>query len=151
MSRSARHIPPNEWRTSRIEKVDQAFDLLVAAPDGLTSRELADALGVSAGIAQRVVHDLRLVLGGTDVMTVVTEIEGLSNEPHTYRLVGSYDEARGWFSGRVGDLEARLTTIEYSAKAIAKSADGRTVEGRKAVKMERTLTYLREELAEIGE
>ena len=149
MSRSARHIPPDEWKASRIDKMNRAFDYLVAKPDGAVSTDLADHLDVTLSTARRVVHDLRLVLGGTDVITVVTEPQGVPNEPHIYKLVGNYEDARGWMANRIGDLEARLVTIEHSARSIATGADGRTVEGKKAVKVERTLRYLREELAEM--
>lgn len=148
MSRPSRHIPPDEWKSERIEKVNDAFDLLAAKTDGLLSTELADALETTRSTVSRVVHDLRLVLGGTDTITVVTEPTGQS-EPHRYRLVGNYEEARPWMTNRIGDLEARLETVEFSARAIANGADGRTKEFEKADKMQRTLKYLREELAAI--
>ncbi len=145
MTRSDRHIPPDEWRLSRIAKVNAAFDLLVEGPQ--TGQELAKHLDVTVTTAQRVVHDLRLTLGNNDTITVMTNHQGRPNEPHLYELVGNYEDSIQWRKGRISDIEARLVTAEYSIMPIARGADGRTVEGKKAAKIERTLRYLREELA----
>ena len=146
MSRNSRHIPPDEWRSSRVEKVNMVFDLLV---DGSkTGQQLATELDVAATTVIRIIHDLRLVLGHDDTITVITEPQGLK-EPHLYTLVGNYEQSVQWRHGRISNIEARLRVDEYSMMSIARGTDKRTVDGKKAVKIERTLRYLREELAEM--
>lgn len=147
---SGRRVPPDKWRPERIEKVEQVFDYLAGHPDGATGDEMAAWLEVSKSTIQRVVHDLRIVLGGTDSITVTCEALGLPTEPHTYRLVGNLEDATGWLSARILEQEVRLETIEYSTASLVTGSDGRTLEGKKARKIHRTLKYLREELAEIG-
>ncbi len=146
MSRSARHIPPDEWRASRIEKVNLVFDLLVEGAK--TGGQLAEELDVTTSTIIRVVHDLRLILGGDDTIVVVSRPQG-QHEPHLYELVGNYQDSVEWRHGRISNLEARLRIDEYSMRAIARGSDKRTVDGKKADKIQRTLKYLREELADL--
>ena len=146
MSRNSRHIPPDEWRTSRIEKVDQVFDLLVEGSK--TGQQLAVELDVTTSTVIRIVHDLRLVLGGDDTIVVVTRPQG-PHEPHLYELVGNYQDSVEWRHGRISHLEVRLLVDEYSMRAIARGSDKRTTDGKKADKIQRTLKYLREELADL--
>ena len=146
MSRNSRHIPPDEWRSSRVEKVNMVFDLLV---DGSkTGQQLATELDVAATTVIRIIHDLRLILGHDDTITVITEPQG-PKEPHLYKLVGNYEQSVQWRHGRISNLEARLRVDEYSMRSIARGTDKRMTDGKKAVKIERTLRYLREELAEM--
>lgn len=139
--------PPDKWTVGRIEKVNKVFDFLSNNLDRWTHRrEIAEVLDVKPGnIVDRVIRDLRMTLGAGDTITVVANPDGGG-----YRLVGTYDEARAWATGRVTDAETRLESIQYGMAPIVRATDGRTVEGRKARLIEMTTRHLVEQLAAIS-
>jgi len=151
MSRNANQVPPNKWMQPRISKVDDLFDLLANHPQGVPASEISSQLGVGPSGARQIVRDLRIMLGADDTITVITEAVGLPNQPHVYKLVGTYDQARSWIANRVGDFTTRIETIQYSAAALVRGADKRTLDGRRVVLIELKLRHLLEELAEITE
>ncbi len=64
---------------------------------------------------------------------------------------GDPEVARFWITNRIRDCETRLHTQECVAESIANNTDARSTEGKKARKIFRTLHFLREELAELGQ
>ena len=99
-------------------------------------------------MATQVVRRLRLVFAGDDI-NLVCEPQML-REPWVYKLVGNVEDARSWSTNRISDIETRLETIQAVAESLTNATDGRTIEGRKARKIHRTLGYLIGELAEIA-
>lgn len=136
-------------RDSTAARVNRLFDLLADSPEGLTWPEIAEAQDVSGTTARIDIRRLRLVFAD-DEINVVAVPQG-QNEKHRYKLVGNYEDARGWIAGRILDMESRLETVEAVSGSIVNAVDGRTFEGRKARKVNRTITYLREELAEMDQ
>lgn len=94
---------------------------------------------------------LRRILGD-DEFTLVC-ISQSQHERWRYSLVGNADDAasRFWQANRIGDVEARLETIQHVTGSISHGTDGRTTVGRKARMIASTVTHLRETLAVIAE
>jgi len=133
----------------RAALVGQAYDLLAAAPEGLNKHQIADGLGVSVHEVTHLIRDLRLTLGSDDI-TVTTDPNGM-RQPWIYRLVGTLGGAVRWIRNRVKDSEARIETLYAVIAPVAKVADKRTMEGRKAVLILRAVGRLREDLTDLGE
>ena len=82
---------------------------------------------------------------------MICELNGF-RQPWVYRLVaGNFDDARPWMENRVSDCEGRLTTLGSVVGTIAKSADGRSVAGKRARIMHRAIARAMEDLAELSD
>ena len=81
----------------------------------------------------------------------VTSTPNGHRRPWLYELTGNLEVARPWLTNRVGDLESRLETIESVANSLANATTRTTVEGKKARRIHRTISRLREDLADITE
>jgi len=130
------------------EKIAALYDLAADRPEGFTYIDVEEHLGWGRQTFFGVVRQLRLVFAD-DEINLICEPDGYL-EPWRYKLVGNVDAARGWSTNRIGDIETRLETIQSVAETLTKATDGRTIEGRKARKIHRTLGYLIGELAEIA-
>ncbi len=120
-----------------------------AAKQTFTYEDVERDLGWDRRLFYEAVRRVRLTLGHSqDSVTLTCDPQGL-RKPWAYQLVMSYEDARAWQANRIGDAEARFETIEAHCIAISRSADGRTVEGRKARKIASVIGYLRGELADI--
>jgi hypothetical protein len=135
--------------TKRAERARQLYDYAVGKPEGFTYEEVERDLGWERVRFFGVVRELRLILGDDDEITLPCEPQG-PREPWLYRLVGNYDDVRPWVVNRLGDMEARIETLSAVAHTCARVTDARSIEGRKARKVSRTMDYLASELAEIG-
>ena len=138
---------PERWSEKRKARVDELFDLLAAAPDGLTKYEIADGLNVPVMVANGAIRDLRLAFQN-DTINLAATPNG-HRRPWLYQLVGNYEDARPWLVNRVGDLEARLETIEAVSGSIVNGARRGSIEHRKSSLINRRIRHLREELAAI--
>ena len=129
------------------KRADALFDFLADRPNGATVTDMRNEFGWGHGQTNQAIRALRKVLA-EDVINVVCE-------PHVhrgrwlYRLVGHPADSRFYVTNRLLDLEARLETQQYVTESLEHATDGRTVEGRKARKIARTLSYLQKELADI--
>jgi hypothetical protein len=135
-------------RSGQNDSIGLLFDFAVANPDGFTIDEACDSLAWSRPQFGLMVRKLRLILG-SDEINLICEPTGTLG-PWTYRLVGNYDDARVWVTNRIDDLTSRLETIHSIAASAMKAADGRSVQGRKARKIESTISYLLRELEDIA-
>jgi hypothetical protein len=131
----------------RAEQIAALFDFAADKPEGFTYIDVRATLGWQRDQFVKVARQLRLVFAD-DQINLVCEPQG-SCEPWRYKLVGNVEDARAWSSNRIGDIETRLETIKAVAETLTNATDGRTIEGRKARKIHRTLGYLIGELSEI--
>lgn len=132
-----------------VEKVNELWDFAVSHPDGFT---WADAAERFAWAKDRpgffaVVRRLRLTLGGDTINLVCTP--QAPGELWLYTLTGTYEAARPWNANRLNDLEKRLETIAHVSKSLVAATDGRTVDGRKARLISKTVGRLVEDLEEM--
>ncbi len=134
--------PPDKWKPTRVEQVNNLFDLLSNDTGWVTRQQIADYLEMSHKSVDRVVRDLRITLGVSDSITVVARI----NKGGGYRLVGRYEDAAPWATGRIADAETRIETLQFSMSSVVKATDGRTVEGKKARLVEMSMRHLLEQL-----
>lgn len=140
---------PTTRRLRAVERdAGELYDYAVDTPDGFTYRQACAKFGWSRKRFRQVVATVRTMLAG-DEITLVCESAGAC-EPWVYRLVGNYEDAEPWLKGRVGDLETRLRTIHNVSLPLVNATDGRTVDGRKARTVERSVRHLLENLADIG-
>lgn len=65
-----------------------------------------------------------------DSINLVCDVDGIG--PGVYRLVGDTAGMMGWYSQRTKSVESQLETMKSVTSTIARGADKRTVEGRKA-------------------
>lgn len=132
------------------EKAGMLFDFAVAMPDGFSYADVYHRFGWHRTSFMKTVRGLRLMFAG-DRITLVCEPSNRPNAPHVYRLVGTYDAARPWVTNRVTNLESQLETVHAVAMTLTNATDGRTAEGRKVRKIERTIGRLIEDLADMAE
>lgn len=125
------------------------YDYAVTRPEGFTYKDIDREFRWDRHRFLGVVRRLRSILGAEDITLTCTP--GRSREPWVYQLVGTYDAARPWATNRVGDLESRLQTIHHVAQSLTNGSDGRTLEGKKARLIERTVRHLVENLADLAE
>lgn len=135
-------------REQRRLRRDKLFDYLVANPQ-VTLRQIERHLGVSKSAAETSIRDLRLLFGDLDDITLICEPDG-KGRPWLYRLVGNATEAFPYQSARLLHVEAELVTLEAQSRSIARSTDGRTIEGKKADLIESTVGYLNRELRRLN-
>lgn len=133
----------------RVERMEKLFDLAAFNADGFTVEDAAAALGCSPQLVSTAIRDLRSFLAD-DSINLICEPAGFL-APWVYRLVGNFDEARGWTANRIGDAEARLLTLQAVATSVLTGTDGRTIEGKRAKIMVKALGRLVEDLGELGE
>ena len=125
---------------------DDLFTILVGAPDGLTIDDIASGLDCNMENAKRAVRDLRLLLGEDTDINVTCTPRG-QGQRWVYELVGGTNPAtRGWVDNRTGDTEARLRTIRAVIASAVAATDGRSVDGRRARRIERGLRHMIEDL-----
>lgn len=132
-------------------QAEQLFGLAAKRIDGFTYQDIEHAFGWDRFHFYWVVSQLRRILAAeADTINLICTPQG-SREPWLYELVGTYEDAAPWSQNRVGDLETRLVTIHSVASTLVNATDGRTVGGRKARKIRRTITRLIEDLADIND
>ena len=130
---------------AREQRRDDLWDLLVAAPLGVTIEDMMGVYGWSHHHCNVAISDLRRHLGDHDTVNLTCEPQGMG-ERWLYRLVGKLDETDVWMGTRIRDSETRLRTMQSMMTSIVTATNGRTTEGRKARTMERALRHLVEDL-----
>lgn len=125
----------------------QLYDFLIESPEGITWQDAHRRFGWKhRSHFFRVVRRLRLILGDDDEVTVVCDPRGM-RETWLYQLVGDPELAYPWQANRIGDMEARLETVLAVSTSVARTVDGRTTVGKKALRISATVGYLLGELA----
>jgi len=134
--------------SAREERRDSLFDLLVAMPEGVTVNEIGATLSIPLWRVNEVIRDLRLLLGDTDDINLVCTPQG-QQERWNYALVGNLDGAREWTANRVGDTASRIRTMQAVMRSVVSASDGRTLDGKRARVIERSLRRLIEDLDDL--
>ncbi len=129
----------------REEDAGTLFDFCVEHPEGWVIREAQDALDWSFRRVREAIRALRLILGDDDSLNLTCDPQG-SGEQWLYQLVGNLEMGGPWVTNRLQDTEARLETIDAFTRSMVKGTDGRSVEGRKARLIERSVRHLLEDL-----
>lgn len=134
-------------------RIDAELSKLAAflqnSPSGVTYAAIQLHLGCSRYIAQIRIRQLRLIYATSPTNSVATETQGYRKQ-WIHKLVTHPDDAKWWTANRLNDVETRLTTIKSVGQSMLNATDARTIIGRKARKIVRTLEYLEQELAEIA-
>ena len=99
-------------------RAGEVFDLLAAAPNGLTIDEMATTMNISLRAAQQALRDVRIQLGTTDAINAVATP---GRGRWRYSLEGTYAEAGPWLRNRLRDLETRVETIHAVATSITRN------------------------------
>lgn len=124
------------------------FDFAVIHKD-FTNEQAMTTLGWDLSTFNEAARELRLILAD-DTITLVCDPAG-PRERWRYRLVGTHNDARGWSSNRLRDMEARLETIQAVARTMVNATDGRTTDGRKAKLILAVVGALREQLGAMSD
>lgn len=128
--------------------VDALFDYAVANPDGFTNQQFMDEHGLThLTHFNKVANRLRAALAD-DTITLICDPQG-SGERWTYRLVGNVEDGSPWVQNRLRDAESRFSTMAAVVTSLVNATDGRTLDGRRARLMLKSLTRLREDLADL--
>lgn len=128
---------------------DELFDFAVSQPDGFTRGEVREQFSCSSREFDSVVRGLRQILGDDDNIFLVCDPQRRGG--WLYKLVGDTDGSRAWAVWMLSHSESRLETELSQARTLVKATDGRSIEGRRARMIERSLRHLREELLAIDE
>lgn len=110
-----------------------------------TYEDACRAFGWPRTYFYKVVRRLRRILG-EDEITLTCKTQG-PYEPWLYSLVATIEGHEFWIGNRIKDAETRFLTMESTMRSIVGATDGRSMEGRKARRIEMSLRHLREELA----
>lgn len=132
----------------RVEQLNRLFDLFAQHPDGMTLRQLGAALNVSRGVIQARIRELRQMFADDDY-NIVGNLPATPRAPYVFQLVRVGEDTRWWHNHQMQHLESRLKTITAVAESVTHMTDGRSIEGKKARKIHRTLEYLEKELQDI--
>jgi len=134
---------------NRHELAGVIYDYAVAHPEGFEKLQACEDLGVRPDEFQKAVQVLRDICAD-DEITLICDPQS-KWEGWRYRLTGRFDEARGWITNRIKDLERRLLTVEHLAASLVKATDGRSLIGRKARHIHLSVKHLREQLELMNE
>ena len=149
-----------------IERRLWLFDLLVDNPDGLRYPEVEEETGWSSCIFQATVQSLRdwLAVDGNDIdgvhYTLPCDPEpGNWRGPWVYCLTPGDEvepsaaaaEGKRWLINRLSDVDRRLVTVQNTTVNIVRQTDGRTVVGKKARDLHKTISRAMEDLDELVE
>ncbi len=127
--------------------IDALFDFAVAHPDGFKNSDFMTDADVTLDDFNKATNGLRAVLSD-DTITLVCEPAGAS-EKWTYRLVGQVEEGSAWVQNRLKDAESRFKTLASVSQALVNATDGRTADGRRARIINKAVSRLLEDLAEL--
>jgi DNA-binding transcriptional regulator LsrR (DeoR family) len=123
------------------------LDTLQQHPEGLSAADIARQMGVRLRVIRRDIRRLRRDVSVDNIPAVPNG----HRQPWLYFLTNEAQPNEAWAKNRVADMESRFLTQIGQAKTMVRVTNGRTVEGRKARKIERTLEYLMRELDEIAD
>ena len=128
------------------DRRDDLFTLMAAPGKVLTKTEMANELEATKKQVSVAIGDLRHFLGADRDINLMCEPTKFRKE-WGYRLVGTYEDIEWWATNRVKDMEGRLMTVASVSESIVAATNGNSIAGKKARKIERTMTYLAKELA----
>lgn len=131
-----------------VQDAKKLYDFALRKPKGFTRGDAEAKYGWEQTHFFAVVRQLRLILAEDDI-TLPCDPQG-QGEHWLYFLSGTMDEVGPWEANRLADMESRFETMVAVVKPIA-AKRGDSTERRKARKIERGLSYLVEELAELAE
>jgi len=134
---------------ARARRRDDLILLMIAQQSGQTVDDMMVALGCDHPQVNEAIRDVRLWLGDFDEVNLICDPQG-TGQRWLYRLVGTLDEMRPWAANRVADSASRIRTMASMLASVVSATDGRSIEGRKARVMERSLRRLVEDLDVIG-
>ena len=130
---------------ARETRRDNLFDLVVASPDGVTVSQMMAEMDLTKKQAGVAIRDLRLFLGEYDGVNLPC-VPQKPGEEWVYHLAGTLDDVREWAISRINDTVSRLLTMDAVMSSIVEATDGRSLEGRKARIIERSLARLLEDI-----
>lgn len=130
--------------------VNHMFDMLYAAPDGLTLQQMALMMNVSVDHTGHIVQMLRDELADDTINVPCDPDPANPRGPHLYRLVGSMDAASPWLARRVLYCERAIRTTHAIASSLTNGLDGRSKQGRRARLLKKGLGRLIEDLDELN-
>lgn len=125
-------------------RVDDLFDLLANAPNGMRLPDISEALELTKDETTRTIRALRMAFSN-DTVNLVCEPNG-QGEYWTYQLVGRPEDQRSWVAWRMLNVETQLETIKAVTDSAIVASDGRTLEGRKARYINMNIRHLLEQL-----
>lgn len=140
--------------TPREMRRDRLFDLVMvwgawSKANGFRVNDVMNSESWSHNHVRAAIHDLRLWMADTgDKINLVCEPDGAYNQ-WLYYFTGDPAEAAIWIDNRDRDLVSRLETIKAVSATLVNATDGRTAQGKRVRKVERTVSYLLTELQEI--
>ena len=129
-------------------RMNAMYDFAVEQPEGFTVEEAMAALDLTHAQANKAIRDVRLTFAD-DEINLVCDPQGRGDR-WLYRLVGTIEAGSPWVANRNRDLDSRLHTIYAVSTSLARAADGRTVIGRRAKRVQLVIGRLIEDLAEIA-
>jgi hypothetical protein len=135
--------------SARDDRAAELFDFAAGHRKGFTYNNIAAKFGWDYGTFLGAVRRLRRILGGSSDGTLVCTPQA-RGERWRYELTGDWQKAAPWAHNRIGDVEARLESIDYVVTTVSRIIDGRSVDGRKARLIRKVVGRLREDLGEIA-
>jgi hypothetical protein len=129
----------------------QIFDFAATRPEGFTRAELNEAIGYHPRCTlDRAIRQLRLILADDDSINLIANKPPIAGGQWVYQLVGTVADATWWSNNRRRDCETRLRTILAVNRSVAAGTAPRTIDGRRARLMDKSLTRLIEDLDELN-
>ncbi len=132
---------------SAIDDAGRLLDYAKAAPDGFDRDDIRIAYGWNRGRFTKAVRALRILLGDSETVNLIAEPNGWG--PWRYSLVGTLEGEAWWRTNRERDMLARLLTVRAMNASIVRGTSGRTLEGRRARKLERNIDRLIEDFEDM--
>lgn len=126
---------------ARARYAAELFDLLASEPKPMTADDIMASLGWRSRRFEQAVHDVRITLGEDDTINLVATPQP-GGGGWRYELTGAPATARPWQANRLVDLDSRIRTMRAVAASLRRALDARTIDGRKAKVLHRTLDYL---------
>jgi len=134
------------------DRVTELFELLAAAPEGLNKPQIGFMMKLGIDRVEQVIYALRHELGAGDTINVTCDPDPDDPQgPYIYKLTGTLDEARSWLGNRGQHIEAEMATWLAVTTSLLAGADRRTREGKRLATIERNLTFMLAQLADLSE
>lgn len=135
-------------RKKMTEQIDMLFDFAMSRPDGFTYADVEAEYGWDRHHFYEVVRAFRRAWG-PEKAALACAPDG-PRSMWKYKLSSDPEHIAQWHNNRLADTDARLETIEAVAKSALAALDQRTAPGKRAAKIFKVVSRLREDLAELG-
>lgn len=129
--------------------IERLADFAFANLDGFDYKDVEAELGWQRPYFFKVARYFRLTYGTAEMNLVCEPPGGRMSKPHIYRLTGETQQIQAYGRSRIPDLVSRVETLQQVAVSAVNATDGRSREGRIARRVERHMTRLHEDLADI--